>query len=119
AQLAWQLTLAYAWLPPRMSIEYKRQVLSMMPIRVGDMYTDVIGPRARIANHPRDSQGNQTLVVLAVISTLLAGDLGEANTWLQGSLALAITATDPWGAEDGGFAKSDALGPVDGGADHV
>src|SRR5439155_10399715 len=61
-QIAWTLTLAYDWLSPRMSIEYKNQVLSMMQIRVGDMYNDVIGPRARIANHPRDSQGNQTLV---------------------------------------------------------
>src|SRR5712692_1569345 len=108
--LAWTVALGYDWLSPRMPTGHKNQVLSMMQIRVGDMYNDVIGSRARIAKYPRDSQGNQTLVVLAVISTLLAGDLSEANTWLQSSLPLAINATDPWGTEEGGFANADAFG---------
>jgi chitodextrinase len=111
--LAWTVALGYDWLSPRMPNGHKNQVLSMMRIRVGDMYNDLIGPRARIAKYPRDSQGNQTLVMLAVISTLLAGDLSEANTWLQSSLPLAINATNPWGTEEGGFANADAFGTSD------
>src|SRR5687767_9527953 len=88
--LAWTVALGYDWLSPRMPNGHKNQVLSMMRIRVGDMYQDIIGPRSRIAQYPRDSEGHQTLVVLAAISTLLAGDLSEADTWLQGSLPLEI-----------------------------
>src|SRR5438105_230983 len=111
--LAWTVALGYDWVSPRMPKGHKNQVLSMMRIRVGDMYNDIIGPRSRVAKYPRDSEGHQTLVVRAVTSTLLAGDLAEANTWLQGSLPLAINATNPWGTEEGGFANGDAFGTRD------
>jgi hypothetical protein len=46
--LAWTVALGYDWLSPRMRNEHKNRVLSMMRIRVGDMYSDIIGPRARV-----------------------------------------------------------------------
>jgi chitodextrinase len=112
-QIAWTLALGYDWLHPRLDTGDKSLVLAAIQARGADMYNDVIGPRARIATYPRDAEGHHTLVVLAAISTLLAGDLSEADTWLQGSLPLAINATNPWSTEEGGFANGDAFGTRD------
>ena len=109
-QIAWTLTLAYDWLYLGLDTNQRSLLIAAILARGTDMYNDIIGLRARIAKYPRDSQGNRTLVVLGVISTLLAGDLSQANTWLQGSLPLAINATNPWGSEEGGFADADAFG---------
>jgi hypothetical protein len=111
--LAWTVTLGYDWLSPRMTSTQKNKLLDMLRIRAGDMYNDIIGSRPRIAQHPRDSHANQTLTVLAAISVLLAGDLSEANTWLNKSLPLALNATNPWGGEEGGFGNADTQGTWD------
>ena len=111
--LAWTVALGYDWLSPRMTSTQKNKLLDMLRIRAGDMYNDIIGSRPRIAKHPRDSHANQTLTVLAAISVLLAGDLSEANTWLNKSLPLALNATNPWGGEEGGFGNADAQGTWD------
>ena len=104
--IAWTAALGYDWLSPRLDSEQKSRILAMLKLRAGDMHADIIGARARIAKYPRDSHGNQTLTILAVISALLAGDLPEADTWLTDTLPLAINATSPWAGEEGGFANS-------------
>jgi hypothetical protein len=106
--IAWTLSLAYDWLSPRLDAAQKRAVLASLKVRVGDMYDDVIGERARVAIHPYDSHGNETLTYLAAMSTLLAGDLPEAQAWLRDALPLAIRWTSPWGGEDGGFGNGSA-----------
>jgi hypothetical protein len=85
----------------------------MLKVRLGDMYNDIIGTRSRIAQYPRDSHGNQTLLMLAVMSTLVAGDLPEAGPWVSNTLPLAVNAVSPWGGDDGGFANSAAQGVWD------
>jgi hypothetical protein len=77
------------------------------------MYDDVLGGRARISKHPRDSHANQTLMLLPAISALVAGDLPEANAWLAHSLPAAVNGLSPWGGSDGGFANSAAQGVWD------
>ncbi|MFZ2855119.1 MAG: carbohydrate-binding protein [Rhodocyclaceae bacterium] len=111
--LTWTVATGYDWLYPRLSSAQRSQVLGMLLIRNGDMYKDLIGARSRIAREPRDSHANQTLSVVAVISTLLAGDLSEANGWLTNSLPLALNAISPWGGEEGGFANAATQGNWD------
>jgi hypothetical protein len=102
-EIAWTLTLAYDWLSPRLDAGQKRLLLAALKIRIGDMYNDLIGSRARVAIHPYDSQGNVTLTYLAAIAAVLAGDVPEAQGWLRDVLPLALHWTSPWGGEDGGF----------------
>jgi len=102
-EIAWTLTLAYDWLFPRLDAGQKRLLLAALKIRIGDMYNDLIGSRARVAIHPYDSHGNVTLTYLAAMSAVLAGDVPEAQGWLRDALPLALHWTSPWGGEDGGF----------------
>ncbi|MDP1524965.1 MAG: carbohydrate-binding protein [Rhodocyclaceae bacterium] len=111
--LTWTVALGYDWLFPRLTATQRGQVLSTLNIRTGHMYNDIIGTRARIARHPRDSHGNQTLTALASISSLLAGDLPVANTWLTNSLPLFLNHLSPWSGDDGGYANGTPYGMYD------
>lgn len=102
-RIAWTLTLVYDWLFPRLDAAQKDALLASILARGLDMYNDVIGSRARIAVHPYNSHGNHTLIHLAAICVLLAGDIPEAWGGLRETLPLALHWTSPWGGEDGGF----------------
>lgn len=111
--LTWTVAVGYDWLYPKLSAAQRSQLLATLKVRNGDMYNDIIGTRSRIAIYPRDSHANQTLVVVAVVSTLLAGDLTEATTWMNKSLPLALNSVNPWGNEEGGFANAATQGNWD------
>ncbi len=111
--LTWTLATGYDWLYPRLSATQRSQILNSLLIRNGDMYNDIIGSRSRISITPRDSHSNLTLYFVAVISTLLSGDLTQANTWMPNSLPLAINALNPWSDEEGGFANAATQGVWD------
>lgn len=111
--LTWTVALGYDWLFPKLNATQRSQILATLKVRNGDMYNDIIGSRSRIAKYPRDSHANQTLVVVAVVSTLLAGDLPEATTWVNKSLPLALNAINPWGNDEGGFANAATQGTWD------
>lgn len=102
------LALAYDWLFPRLDVIQKDLLRAAILARSTDIYNDLIGSRARIAIHPYDSHRNVTLTVLAAVSTVLAGDIPEAETWLRDALPLALHWTSPWGGEDGGFGNGSA-----------
>ncbi|HJR71932.1 MAG TPA: heparinase II/III family protein [Gammaproteobacteria bacterium] len=102
------LVVAYDWLFPRLDAAERHRLLAVIETRVGDMYTDVAGDGARLAVHPYDSHGFQTLTYVAMAATLLAGDLPVADRWLRDTLPLALNWLSPWGGEDGGFANGTA-----------
>lgn len=108
--LTWTVATGYDWLYPRLTSAQRTQLLSTLRVRNGDMYNDIIGSRARISKAPRDSHANQTLTFVALISTLLAGDLSEASTWVPNSLPLALNAISPWGSDESGFANAATQG---------
>jgi len=111
--LTWTVALGYDWLYPSLTATQRSQLLTTLNIRTGHMYNDIIGTRARIAKYPRDSHGNQTLTALAAISSMLAGDLPIANTWLTNSLPLFLNALSPWGGDEGGYGNGSAYGMWD------
>ncbi|WP_415062199.1 heparinase II/III family protein [Bdellovibrio sp.] len=111
--LVWTVALGYDWLYDRLSSAQRTQLLNTISARNGLMYTDIIGTRSRIAMYPRDSHGNQTLTVVAVISALVAGDLTEANTWFTSAIPQVANAVNPWGDEEGGFANASTQGNWD------
>jgi hypothetical protein len=107
-EIASTLTLGYDWLFPRLNATQRNLLLSSILARGTDMYDDLIGTRARVAVHPYDSHRNVTLTSLAGMSTVLAGDIPEAQIWLRDALPLALSWTSPWGGEDGGFGNGTA-----------
>ena len=106
--IAATLAVAYDWLFPRLDELQKAALVAPLAVRLRDIHADVGGTRSRLAAHPADSHGHHTLTFLAAISTLLVGDVPEAEEWLHGSLPLALNLTSPWGGEDGGFANGTA-----------
>ena len=107
-EIAWTLALAYDWLYPWIDEGQRSTLRAPLLARATDMYNDLLGGRPRIAVHPYDSHGNQTLTVLAAIVTLLAGDVPEAQVGVRDALPVAIHWTTPWGGEDGAFANGTA-----------
>lgn len=112
--LTWTIGIGYDWLHPRLTAAQREQILASLNTRTAVMYNDIIGSRSRIARYPRDSHANQTLTVVAHLSTLLAGDLAVAgSTWLPNALPLLLNAINPWGDEEGGFANASTQGNWD------
>lgn len=105
--VSWALAVGYDWLHGRLSSSQRTQILSVLKTRVGDMHNSVM---ASIERYPQDSNGNQSLVLTAVIATLLAPDLADAKTWLTGTLPLALNAISPWGGDEGGFSNGQTQG---------
>lgn len=103
--MTWALTLGYDWLYPQLDTGTKTALLSAIRARLGHMYKDVVGERSRVAKYPRDSHGQLTVVMVAMMATLLAGDLAEADEYVRKALPLGMNLTMPWGGEDGGFAN--------------
>src|SRR5258708_1748264 len=106
--IAGTLALVYDWLYPWLDANQRSLLLPPILARGSDMYSYVIGSRARVAIYPYDSHGNLSLTYLALLSVLLAGDLPQAQGALRDSLPLALHWTSPWGGEDGGFGNGTA-----------
>jgi heparinase II/III-like protein/uncharacterized protein DUF4962 len=108
--LTWMLVIGYDWLQPRLDAGTKSQLLATLRVRLGQMYGDVAGARPRIARQPRDSHGINALSMLAVMSVIVAGDIAEADSWVAGTLPLALNLMSPWAGEESGFANGSAYG---------
>ena len=100
--VAWTLALAYDWTHDYLRPEQKQLVLAAIRARTQPMYDDVV---TRLAGYPYDSHGNLTLMMVAAIGALTAGEIPEADTWVKEALPLAVVWTSPWGWKDGGFAN--------------
>ncbi|WP_415062170.1 heparinase II/III family protein [Bdellovibrio sp.] len=111
--LTWTVALGYDWLYSKLTSAQRTQILTMLLARNGLMYNDIIGTRSRISVNPRDSHGNQTLTIVAVVSSLIVGDLNDANTWFTNAIPQAVNAMNPWADEDGGFANAATQGNWD------
>ena len=106
--IGWTLALAYDSLYSRLDANQKALLLAPVLARASDMYADVIGLRPRVAVHPYDSHGNHTLINLAAITVLMAGESPEFAEGLRDTLPLALSWISPWGGEDGGFGNGTA-----------
>ena len=118
--IAWVVTLGYDWLEPDLSASERQQVLSMLNTRIGDLYNWIIGvhgwppgdPDAGIPpplwQSPRDSHRQLWAELIAAMSTLLAGDLPAASTWVRELLPFTLNLTMPWSGEEGGHANGTA-----------
>ena len=126
--IAGVVTLGYDWLGSAFSAAEREQVLAALNIRIGDLYDWVSGirgwpaadPNAGIPppiwQRPRDSHRNVTVAMVAIMSTLLVGDLPAAQTWMRDLLPLALNLTSPWSGEEGGYANGTAYSIWDVGA---
>jgi hypothetical protein len=113
--LAWVVTLGYDWLGPALTQAEKDQILPNLSTRIADLYGWIIGdpnspynftsPLPPLWQQPRDSHRNIAVGMVAIMSTLLVGDLLEASTWVQELLPFALNVASPWGSEEGGYAN--------------
>lgn len=116
--IAWVVTLGYDWLESALSDSQKSRILAMLSTRIGDLYGWVTGAHGwpldsafvplPLWQQPRDSHRQVAAGMVAVMSTLLVGDLRAARTWLKDLLPLAVNMTSPWGGEEGGYANGTA-----------
>ena len=126
--VAWVVTVGYDWVGADMSAAEREQLLAMLQVRIGDLHAWVTGTRGwppgdpgagippPLWQTPRDSHRNVTATVVAAMSTLLVGELPEAETWLRDLLPFTINALSPWSGEEGGYANGTAYAMWDAGA---
>ncbi|MGH8129595.1 MAG: hypothetical protein ACRES3_01925, partial [Steroidobacteraceae bacterium] len=100
--VAWVITLGYDWLGPALTAAEQSQVLASLDTRIGDLYDFITGPlhwptfnppagvNPPLWQWPRDSHRNLTVGVVAMMATLLVGDLPAANTWVRELLPFAL-----------------------------
>ncbi|MEO7813042.1 MAG: DUF4962 domain-containing protein, partial [Usitatibacter sp.] len=103
--VAWTLALGYDWAGDYLKPDEKQVVLTAIKARTQPMFDDVM---KRLAAYPYDSHANLTLTIVAAIGALTAGEIAEADRWLQEALPLAVVWTSPWGWQDGGFGNGTA-----------
>jgi hypothetical protein len=115
--VAWVVTLGYDWLGSALTATEQIQVLESLNTRIGDLYNWVIGPlhwptfnppagvNPPLWQYPRDSHRNMTAGLVAMISTLLVGDLPAANSWVQDLLPFALNVVSPYSGEEGGYSN--------------
>jgi hypothetical protein len=114
--VAWVVTLGYDWLGPVLTQADRDQILPKLSTRIGDLYGWVIGANgwpltspvvlAPLWLSPRDSHRNIAAGMVAMMSTLLVGDLPAANTWVQDLLPFALNVVNPWSGEEGGYSTT-------------
>jgi hypothetical protein len=107
--VAWTLALGYDWMHDYLSPSQKQAILAAIRARTADMYNTYI-TTDQITKYPFDSHGNLTLTITAAIASLVAGEIPEADTWVKGTVTMAIVWTSPWGGNDGGFGNGSAQG---------
>jgi heparinase II/III-like protein/uncharacterized protein DUF4962 len=121
--VAWVITLGYDWLGPVLAQAEKDQILPNLSTRIGDLYGWVIGVNGwpldspvvppQLWLSPGDSHRNTVAAMVAMMSTLLVGDLPAANTWMQDLLPFALNVASPWSGEEGGYANGTPYGMWD------
>ena len=107
--VAWTLALGYDWLYDYLQPNERRIVLAAIKTRVGQMYNAYVS-RSEITRAPYDSHGILSLTVMAAISSLVAGDIPEADQWAATLVPMAVVWTSPWGYADGGFGNGTTQG---------
>jgi hypothetical protein len=118
--VAWVVTLGYDWLGPVLSAAEKERILAHLSTRIDDLYNWIIDAHGWPPGTPGDdrpgwqwpriSHRNVAAGVVAIMSTLLVGDLPAANTWVRELLPFALNVTSPWGGEEGGYANGTSFG---------
>jgi len=103
--IAWTLTLAYDWLYPNLADGERQIVLAAISARTGPAFDSLAGPLGSYAKVPYDSHGAYIMAEISAVSVLLAGDLPDATTWLQGAVPLYAHYLSRWGPDDGGHAN--------------
>jgi hypothetical protein len=115
--VAWVVTLGYDWLWPVLKAEEKGLMLASLGTRIGDLHDWIIGPShwptfnpppgaiPPLWQEPRHTHRNTVVAMVAMMSTLLVGELPAASTWVQELLPFALNVVSPWSGEEGGYAN--------------
>jgi hypothetical protein len=116
--VAWVAALGYDWLGPALDDAARAALGAMLRARIGDLYGWVSGVNGwpygesyvppPLWRHPRDSHRAYVAAMVGVMSTLLLGDVPEAQRWLDDLLPYVLNTTSPWGGEGGGYANGTA-----------
>src|SRR5712692_31030 len=123
--VAWVVTLGYDWLGPVLTQAEKDLILPNLSTRIGDLYDNLIGARGwppsdpnawvppPIWQWPRASHRNFVAGMVAMMSTLLVGDVAAADTWVRELLPFALNVASPWSGGESGYANGTAYGMWD------
>lgn len=103
--IALAMAVSFDLLHAQLSPSQRSQVVSAVMARLRPMAADLIrNGRVRLEMGPYDSHGWTNLAYLSAISSLIAAEDVQAREWLLQALPFYMTAFDPWGGDDGGYA---------------
>jgi len=119
-EIFFALALGYDWLGSRLADPDKAAVLANIQQRGNDLYQGAVVARpGSLASDPYVSHVAHGLNLLASASTLVAGDLPDAQNWMRDAIPLLAIYPSPWGGEDGAYANGTAQGTWDQGGSVV
>ncbi len=108
--LLWTLTIGYDWLYDELSAVERTLLLNSIRKRLTQIHASLMGTTKRMMVRPYDSHGWIGLNAAAAISTVVAGEVPESETWFKLYVPWAMAAMSPWGGEDGGFSQGTGYG---------
>jgi len=100
--------IAYDWLAPALSGEERRQVFEMCRARAWQTYRRL--NRGNYLTYPGESHAGRLIAYLTDMSTAMAGEAPDTETWLTYSLKAMLTFYPHWAGIDGGWAEGTPYG---------
>lgn len=107
-EFGYVLALSYDWLYPDLAPDERTALANAAMQRLKDIDVHIDGPAHSLARRPVDSHGWTALSVAAAISSLLAGDVPDADRLAAKFIPWYYNSISPWGGEDGGHANGTA-----------
>lgn len=96
--------MAYDWIHDALSPEER----AIAQKAVADRARIMFGKYARnhrVLNQPYDSHGQTNIGFMGLVALAVAGDVPEADEWLDYTVKVYASSFPPWGAADGGWSQ--------------
>jgi hypothetical protein len=101
------LALTLDWIPQSLPAEERTRITEAVVARAGQLHTALsAGPRP-LSVFPYSSHGQTAVGFLAIAALAAAGDIAEAQEWLEFALPTAVGLFSPWASDDGGWLQGE------------
>ena len=94
----------------KLDAQRRAKWLATIRARMIPLYTDLAANNGRMDQYPLDSHGQEALGFLALTSTLVLGEVPEADQWFDFSVRNYAHSIFAWSGPEGGFANGSAYG---------
>lgn len=109
-EFGYVLALVFDWLYTDLAPDERATLANAAYQRLRDIDAHIDGPTHAMARQPASSHGWTALSVAAAISSLLVGDVADADKLAGKLIPWYYNSISPWGGEEGGHSNGTAYG---------